>query len=298
MALTRIRAFRRTSAVIADYVSLTKPRIVVVLMLTAYGAMTVASGGVPSPWLSIVTLLGLGLAAGGAHAVNMWYDRDIDPLMARTRNRPIPAGRIQPRVSLAMGLVMAAVAAILLVVTVDWLTAALTVAGFLYYVVIYTMTLKRRTAQNIVIGGAAGAFPPLVGWAAVTHQLAWPAWMMFLIIFLWTPPHFWSLALFRAEDYRRAHVPMMPVAHGEQATKRQSVVYAGLTLLATLGLAYAHLGWVYVVIAGSLALAFFGANVRLLKEKLPDVRWAKRTFGLSVLFMSGLVIAIVVGTLV
>ncbi len=235
------------------------------------------------------------MAAGGAHAVNMWYDRDIDPLMERTRNRPIPAGRIQPRVSLAMGLSMGAVSTIILRASVNPLTAVLSLSGFLFYVLVYTFTLKRRTAQNIVIGGAAGAFPPLVGWAAVANHLSWTAWLMFLIIFLWTPPHFWSLALFRADDYRRARVPMMPVVRGEETTKRQSVLYAGLLVVATVMLTSARLGLVYLLIAGPLALAFFGANLRLLREKLPDVQWAKRTFALSVLFMSGVVVAMVLG---
>jgi protoheme IX farnesyltransferase len=278
---------RRVLALAADYVALGKPRIVLLLVLTSLCAMVVAAHGLPPIGRALLTLTGLALSAAGANAVNMWYDRDIDPLMARTRHRPLPAGRLRPGHALAFGVATQAVAIPLLAWAVNPQTAGLTLAGALYYVFVYTMWLKRRTPQNIVIGGAAGAFPPLVGWAAVRGGLAWPAWLMFLIVFLWTPPHFWSLALYRQDDYRRAGVPMMPVACGARRTKMETLAYTVLLVAASVALfATGAVGRWYLAAACALGLGFLVHAVALWRE--PDARfaWAKRTFHFSLLYLT------------
>lgn len=281
---TRVRG---ATAVLADYLSLCKPRIVALLLITGYCAMVVAHRGLPPLALTLWTLLGLGLSSGGANAVNMWYDRDIDPLMVRTRQRPVAAARLRPEHALIFGLACEVLSLALLGLAVNWLAALLALGGFVYYVGIYTMWLKRRTPQNIVIGGGAGAFPPLVGWAAVTGVIGVPAVLMFLIVFLWTPPHFWSLALYRQDDYRRAGIPMMPVARGEATTKRQALAYAVLLLLVSLLLYWTHtVGQVYLGVSAILGLGFIAYVLILLREHAPDVRWAKRTFRYSLIYLT------------
>ena len=274
--------------------ALTKPRIVALLLVTAFCAMVVAKDGLPPVWTTLATLLGLALSAGGANAVNMWYDRDIDRIMTRTRGRPLPAGRLAPQAALRFGIAAAGTAVVLLTTTVGWLAASMAAAGFVYYVFIYTMWLKRRTPQNIVIGGGAGAFPPLVGWAAVTGQVGLAAILMFLIIFLWTPPHFWSLALYKDEDYRRAGIPMMPVIHGWRSTKIQSAIYTVLLLGASLLLYLTgRVGIWYLAAATVLGIVFVAHTLRLLQEQAPQVRWAKRTFHFSLLYLTALFAAMV-----
>ncbi len=271
---------------VADLIALTKPRIMALLLFTGFSAMIVALGRLPSWHLTMYTLVGLGFSTGGAAALNMWYDRDIDQIMGRTKGRPIPAGRISPRVALAFGLLLEAAAVAILALAVNGLTAGLAFAGFIYYVGIYTMWLKRRTPQNIVIGGGAGAFPPLVGWAAVTGHVGLPAVLMFLIIFLWTPPHFWSLALYKNEDYVKAKVPMMPVVHGERPTKVQSLIYGVLLLGSSLLLFETHVvGRVYLGAAMALGIGFVLILIRLLRETAPDLDWAKRTFRYSLIYL-------------
>ncbi|MGH7709882.1 MAG: heme o synthase, partial [Gemmatimonadaceae bacterium] len=240
-----------TSTAVRDFVSLTKPRIISLLLVTTVAPMFVA--GTPS-WLTVaVVTLGGYLMAGGANAVNMYLDRDIDGSMARTRLRPIPGGRLTPPAVLAFGVALAAAATWLLAAFVNVLTAALALAGFYAYVFIYTRWLKRSTPQNIVIGGAAGAVPPLVGWAAVTGSLDLTAWYLFLIVFYWTPPHFWALALLKQRDYARAGVPMAPNVWGERETKDEMLWYACvLVALTLLPVAFAAFGWVYF--ASALAL--------------------------------------------
>jgi protoheme IX farnesyltransferase len=278
---------RRTAlAVLGDYVSLAKPRIVLLLLITCACAMVVAADGVPDVGVGLVTLLGLALSAGGANAINMWYDRDIDAVMARTQDRPVAAGRLPPRAALWAGIGGAGLAVAILL-TVNPLTAALALGGFVYYVFVYTMWLKRRTPLNIVIGGGAGAFPPLVGWAAVTGHVGLAAVLMFGIVFLWTPPHFWALALYRQEDYRRAGIPMMPISRGERTTKRQ-VVYYTVLLLVVSALLYTtgRVGAVYLAVAVLLGLGFIGYGVRLLREHPPEDLWAKRTFRYSLVYLA------------
>jgi protoheme IX farnesyltransferase len=279
-----------------DYVALTKPGIVLFLLLTALTGAMVAARGSPRPGAVVLTLLGLALTAGGANAVNMWYDRDIDPIMERTKRRPLPAGRLTPTEALTFGLVSGLAGTALLAAFVNREAALLAASGYLFYVLVYTFWLKRRTPQNIVIGGAAGAFPPLVGWAGVTGHVSLAAWIMFLIIFLWTPPHFWALALYKEGEYRRAGIPMMPVVRGDVATVRQSLVYSVALLLASLLLyATGAVGLPYLVTALVLGLGFVAIHVRLLTGGAPRGRTARQAFRLSLLYVLGLFAAMMVG---
>ncbi|MCL6594067.1 MAG: heme o synthase, partial [Alicyclobacillus sp.] len=256
------------------------------LLYTALAAMVVAQGGLP-PWhLMVATLGGLGLAAGGSAAINMWYDRDIDGVMERTAQRPLPAGLVQPRAVLLFGLALGVAGSAWLASAVNGLAAALTATGYVYYAVVYTILLKRRTPQNIVIGGGAGAFPPLVGWVAVTGHLALPAWLMFAVIFLWTPSHFWGLALFRQTDYERASVPMLPVVRGVRHTIRQMSLYAGLLTVAALALtpAVQH-RTAYLLLALLLHTAFAACHVCLWRSQADPRSWAQRTFFASLVYL-------------
>ncbi len=223
----RVGLAPRTFQLLSDYLELTKPKVQSLLLLTTIATMYVA--GDPSPGLVALTCLGGYLSAGGAGAVNHWYDRDIDKLMSRTANRPIPSGRVAPRSALLFGCALAALSILELSLTVNPLAAALSFSGFLGYVFVYTVWLKRRTPQNIVIGGAAGAVPPLVGWAAVTGSVSGTAVILFFIVFFWTPPHFWALSLLMKDEYRKVGVPMLPVVRGEAETRHQILLYSILT---------------------------------------------------------------------
>lgn len=275
-----------------DFVSLTKPRIISLLLVTTIAPMYVA--GTPS-WIK-VALVALGgyLMAGGANAVNMYLDRDIDETMARTRLRPIPSGRLAPAAVLAFGVALAAAATWLLAAFVNVLTAALALGGFYSYVFVYTRWLKRTTPQNIVIGGAAGAFPPLVGWAAVTGTLDLTAWYLFLIVFYWTPPHFWALALLKQRDYARAGVPMAPNVWGERETKDEMLWYACiLVALTVLPVAFAAFGWVYLAATLALdALLLHGVwRVRRARE-WTEAAW--KLYKFSLLYLALLFVAMVI----
>ncbi len=263
-----------------------KPRINALLLFSAFCAMVAARHGVPPLRPTLVGLLGLGLACAGAAMVNMWFDRDIDRVMERTQNRPLPQGEMAPSIALVAGLVLGLVGFVTLDVGVGPLTAWLTVAGYLYYAVIYTMWLKRRTPQNIVIGGGAGAIPSFVGWAAVTGHLAPLAWLLFLIVFLWTPSHFWGLALYRSEDYRRASVPMMPVVRGARTTIAQMLFYA--FVLAGVDLAVSHFvvhPGLYLAVASALNAWFVAVHIRLALARSQIAFWAKRTFLASLVYL-------------
>jgi protoheme IX farnesyltransferase len=269
--------------VLADYVTLTKPRVQLLLLLTTVTTMYVA--GDPSLSLIALTLLGGSLSAGGAGAVNHWFDRDIDAQMARTATRPVPSGRIAPRAALAFGLVLAALSFLLLSLTVNLLSACLALAGFLGYVFVYTVWLKRRTPQNIVIGGAAGAVPPLVGWSAVTGTLDPAALYLFAIVFYWTPPHFWALSLLMKDEYARVGVPMMPVVHGERETRRQILLYTGLLVVLTLlPVAFGFFGAIYGAVALALGGAFLVLAVRL--QRRADRASALRTYLFSLGYLA------------
>jgi heme o synthase len=249
-----------------DYLSLTKPRIIVLLVLTEVATMVIAQRGLPSLRLVLWAALGGALAAGGSGAINCWYDRDIDRVMARTCSRPLPSGRILPWQALTFGASLIAASVLVFAIGVNALAAALALGGGMFYVFIYTMILKRTTPLNIVIGGAAGAFPPLVAWAAVRGTLEWPALALFTIVFLWTPPHFWSLALLLRDDYREAHVPMLPLLIGARRTHRRILAYV-VVLVATSLLPGLMLGLGYaigtgVLGAGYLALALWARAQR------------------------------------
>jgi protoheme IX farnesyltransferase len=277
-------------------VALTKPRIIVLLLLTTATTMIVAAGG-PVAWtLAVYTLLGGALAAGAANAINCYWDRDIDAIMARTRCRPIPARRVAPGRALAFGAALALASVLVLGLAVNWLAAGLAFAGIAYYIGIYTMWLKRTSAQNIVIGGAAGAIPPLVGWAAVRGDLSLPALLLFAVIFLWTPPHFWALALNRTADYRAARIPMLPVIHGEGETIRQMMLYTIALVASTLLLAgVGVLGRVYLVSAVALAVPFVWLLARLGRHG--SDRAAPALFGYSIVYLGLLFVAMAVDRL-
>ncbi len=255
----------RTRQLVSDYVELTKPKVQSLLLLTTIATMYVA--GDPSVGLVALTCLGGYLSAGGAGAVNHWFDRDIDAQMKRTASRPIPAGRVAPRAALIYGCTLALLSLLLLSVTVNPLAAALSFSGFLGYVLVYTVWLKRRTPQNIVIGGAAGAVPPLVGWAAVTGSVSGTAVILFFIVFFWTPPHFWALSLLMKEEYAKVGVPMLPVVRGEEETRRQILLYSILLYAVTqLPFCAGGFGAIYLVASLVLGLGFIAGAVRLYRR--------------------------------
>ncbi|MEA2437710.1 MAG: heme o synthase [Thermoleophilaceae bacterium] len=263
----------RARTVLRDYLTLTKPKVQSLLLFTTVTTMYVA--GTPSLGLVLLTCLGGALSAGGAGAVNHYVDRDIDAMMSRTRSRPVPAGRISPRAALAFGVALQVASFLLLSLTVNVLAASLALSGFLGYVFVYTLWLKRSTPQNIVIGGAAGAVPPLVAWAATTGSLSWNAVYLFAIVFYWTPPHFWALSLLMKDEYAKAGVPMMPVVRGEAETRRQIVLYTGLLFLVTqLPVCGGLLGAFYMVVAAALSAVFgFGAlALQRSRERRPALR--------------------------
>jgi protoheme IX farnesyltransferase len=256
---------------VRDYVALTKPRIMTLLLLTGLCGMVVGARGLPPLWLVAATMVGLGLACGGASALNHVLDADIDRLMGkRTSSRPVAAGRVSAPYALEFGLALSALSFVLLAGVVNVLTAILALAGNLFYVLVYTRLLKRSTPQNIVIGGAAGAVPPLVGWAAATGNLTLPALVLFAVVFLWTPPHFWALALLIKRDYAAAGVPMLPVVRGEDETAKQIVLYTGALVAFTLAPAlWGQFGLLYLVAAGTLGGGFLWLAWKLRRERTP-----------------------------
>jgi len=267
---------------IGDYVALTKPRIIELLLVTTVPTMIVAERGLPSPWLIAATVAGGTLAAGGANAVNMYVDRDIDKLMARTRNRPIPSGRVAPRSALTFAVTIEVAAFAFLWATVNLLSAVLAVAACLFYVFVYTLWLKRTSKSNIVIGGAAGAAPVLIGWSAVTNSLDWAPVVLFAVIFVWTPPHFWALAIRYREDYVRVEVPMLPVVASLRTTAVRILLYTvllwGLTLLFA---PVAGAGALYVGAALVLGAAFTWYAARLLRDTTPQLAMSVFTWSIS-----------------
>ena len=262
---SRVGLAPRTRQLLSDYAELTKPKVQSLLLLTTIATMYVA--GDPSPLLVFYTCLGGYLSAGGAGAVNHWFDRDIDAQMARTANRPVPSGRVAPRAALAFGCTLACLSLIELSIAVNPLAAALSFSGFLGYVFVYTVWLKRRTPQNIVIGGAAGAVPPLVGWAAVTGSVSGTAVILFFIVFFWTPPHFWALSLLMKGEYEKVNVPMLPVVRGEAETRRQILLYSVLLYAVTqLPFCAGGMGTIYLVASLTLGLGFIAGAVRLYRR--------------------------------
>ena len=275
------------------YVALTKPRIIELLLITTLPTMIVAQRGLPPVWLMLATLLGGALAAGGANAINMFVDRDIDKLMHRTRKRPLVTGAVTPRNALTFAISLEVVAFVELWAWVNLLSAVLAISATLFYVFVYTLWLKRTSSQNIVIGGAAGAVPVLVGWAAVTDSLSWTPIVMFAIIFVWTPPHFWALAVKYKEDYQAAHIPMLPAVASFKRTAQEILVYSVILVGVSLLLAWvASLGPVYVVSASVLGLGFIGLAVRLWRRATPKA--AMQLFSYSITYLTLLFVCMAV----
>jgi len=286
---------RTDSPVYKTYIELMKLRIIELLLITTLPAMIAAAGGWPGWWLVFATLFGGTLSSAGANAINQAIDRDIDRLMSRTKSRPLPTDRVSTRAVVGFGVALGAAGFVWLWVTTNLLAANLSTAGLLFYVFVYSLLLKRKTTQNIVIGGAAGAVPALVGWAAVTGTVALPAWIMFAIVFFWTPPHFWALAIRYREDYERAEIPMLPVVVGEKRAMDHMVAYT-VTLVGTTLLLYATgpVGWIYLTVATVAGLGFL-VGTWMLRDH-PEA--AMKYFGYSNVYLSIIFIAIAVDVLV
>ena len=275
-----------------DYVALLKPRVMSLVVLTGLVGLYLAPGAI-HPVIAALAVICIAVGAGASGAINMWFDRDIDAVMARTRGRPIPAGRVDPESALVFGVILAVFAVMLMALTVNWAAGALLALTIVFYVFVYTMWLKRRTPQNIVIGGAAGAFPPMIGWAAVTGDVSL---VLFLLIFMWTPPHFWALSLYRDADYARAGVPMLPVVAGRRETKKQILVYTALLApLALVPVAIGLAGWLYGAAAAVLSLWFLQAAVAVWRTGDDDGESdgaARRMFLISLAHLFGLFAAL------
>jgi protoheme IX farnesyltransferase len=286
------------AADLRDYVTLTKPRVMSLLLLTGGAAVFVGAGGVPAVGTFVATMIGLALACGGAAALNHYYDRDIDKLMgSRTAGRPVASGRVSPERALEFGIALSALSFVLLDSLVNLPTALLALAGNLFYVLVYTRWLKRSTPQNIVIGGAAGAVPPLVGYTAAAGHLGWAALAMFGIVFLWTPPHFWALALMIREHYEKANIPMLPVVAGDRATARQILWYTAALVVATLvPVAFGVFGLVYGVSALVLGLVFTAFAVSLWRQTTRPQ--AVKLFHFSMLYLALLFVAMALDAVV
>lgn len=292
-------------ATAADYVNLMKPRIMMLVVFTGFAGLVAASsmtGIAMHPAMAAIATLAVALGSGAAGAINMWYDADIDSEMTRTATRPIPSGAVPRDEALAMGLIMSGVSVMLMWLASNWLAAGLLAFSIFYYGVIYTMWLKRATPHNIVIGGGAGAFPPVIGWAAVTGNMPLDAWILFGIIFLWTPPHFWALSLLAHKEYAKVSVPMLPVTHGAKVTRTQIVIYTlVLVPFSLLPLATGLGGWIYGAAATGLGLTFIAYTLRLARSNAgdanaagPDMKLAKGTFVFSILYLFALFGAVLV----
>ncbi len=278
---------RLSEATAGDYFALLKPRVMSLVVFTAIVGL-VAAPGTMNPFIAIIAIVAIAVGAGASGALNMWYDADIDNLMSRTSKRPVPLGRVLPGEALAFGLVLSALSVLTLGVLVNWLSASLLAFTIFFYAVIYTMWLKRSTPQNIVIGGAAGAIPPVIGWAAATGTVSLESVILFLVIFLWTPPHFWALALFKAGDYGRAGIPMMPNVAGELSTRRQMFVYALiLAPLAVLPAVLGYVSWGYGIAAAALGAGFVWKTWAVLAMSSDDkvMRPAKQLFAYSIVYL-------------
>ena len=272
-------------ATVGDYIALMKPRVMSLVVFTALVGLAVAPGSL-HPVAAFTALLCIAVGAGAAGALNMWYDADVDALMTRTARRPVPMGRVRPGEALAFGLTLGSFAVVTLGLLVSWVASALLAFTIFFYVVIYTIWLKRSTPQNIVIGGAAGAVPPMIGWAAVTGSLSFEPVLLFLIIFFWTPPHFWALALYRTEDYARARIPMLPVVSGDASTRRQIMFYT--LILVPLGVAPWALGYtgalygVTAIVTGAIMVVL---GWQVFRESRPAERASRNLFAFSILYL-------------
>ena len=277
---------------VGDYYALLKPRVMSLVVFSGFAGMWVAPGfNILHPLLAAVAMLCLAVGAGAAGAINMWYERDIDSLMHRTKGRPLPMGRMEPAEALGFAVVLSILAVLTMGLALNWVAAGLLALANLYYVFVYTIWLKRRTPQNIVIGGAAGAFPPMIGWAAVTGDISMYPIILFLIIFFWTPPHFWALSLFANADYKRANIPMLPVVAGEKATKIQMIAYTLILLpLAVAPTLLGYARWEYGVIACALSAFFIFTALRVMADKTH--KSAKLMFGYSIFYLFALFLAL------
>ncbi|HET9089677.1 MAG TPA: heme o synthase [Acidimicrobiales bacterium] len=293
---------RSTSDVVKGYVALTKPRIIELLLVTTVPTMVVAANGIPSLWLIVTTLIGGTLAAGGANAFNMVIDRDIDAVMQRTKRRPLVTGVMTPRAATVFAAALEIVSFAVLSTWVNPLSAWLALSATAFYVFVYTMWLKRRSKQNIVIGGAAGAVPVLVGWAAVTNSLTWTPVLLFAVIFIWTPPHFWALAVRYRDDYEAANVPMMPVVASLRRTTLEILVYSVVLWAITMLIGpFAHLGWIYALASTVLGGLFSFYALRLYRHAASnkaDVAEAMRLFHFSITYLTALFVFMAVDVLV
>lgn len=288
-----------SEAGVHDYVALLKPRVMSLVVFTALVGLMLAPGGV-HPVLAITSILCIAVGAGASGALNMWYDRDIDALMSRTALRPIPQGRVTPQEALAFGMTLAFFSVMVLGILVNWIAASLLAFTIFFYVVVYTMWLKRSTAQNIVIGGAAGALPPVVAWAAATGSLAVEPVLLFLIIFFWTPPHFWALALFRTDDYARAQVPMLPVVAGADATRLQILLYTILLVAVAAApwpLGYFGAGYGVVSLALGAWMLWLAIDVYRVRTGRGALRGPRRLFGFSIIYLFALFATLLVEAL-
>ena len=286
-ALAEDGDFRLSEASARDYFELLKPRVMSLVVFTAFAGLVLAPDHI-NPVLGLIAILCIAVGAGASGALNMWYDADIDAVMSRTAKRPIPAGRIMPKEALAFGLVLSCFSVTILGLAVNWLSAFILAFTIFFYVVIYTMWLKRSTPQNIVIGGAAGAFPPMIGWACVTNSVTIESTVLFLIIFLWTPAHFWALALFKMRDYEAVGVPMLPNVSGERTTKHQIVAYAVLTAICAVlptFLGFASVG--YGMVAAVLGAVFIYCSIAVWRMPDGDLKMipAKKLFGFSIFYL-------------
>jgi protoheme IX farnesyltransferase len=286
-----------SNASVGDYVALLKPRVMSLVVFTALTGLAMAPGHV-HPVIAFASLLAIAVGAGASGALNMWYDADIDAMMSRTRRRPIPAGRVRPDEALTFGLVLAGGSVVVLGLVANAAAAALLAFTIFFYVVVYTMWLKRRTPQNIVVGGAAGALPPVVAWAAATGTVSFESLVLFAIIFMWTPPHFWALALFKSDDYVRAGIPMLPVVSGLAETRRQILLYTlALVPIGTLPwfLGFATIVYALMSAAGGLAMLVLALRIWLLPS---DRKAPKQLFGVSILYLFALFATLLGETLV
>ena len=291
---------RISEATSGDYLALLKPRVMSLVVFTAFVGLVTAQVQV-NPFIAVFAILAIAVGAGASGALNMWYDADIDAVMSRTASRPVPSGRVLPGEALGFGLVLSAFSVMTLGLVANWLAASLLAFTIFFYSVVYTMWLKRWTPQNIVIGGAAGAFPPMIGWAAATGQISLESFVQFLIIFLWTPPHFWALALFKSADYERAGVPMLPNVAGARSTKRQIFVYT--LLVAVAGVApslLGHASLAYGLVAALLGAGFVGYAWTVLRMPEDDaaMRPAKALFGYSLLYLFAIFAALLIDSVV
>jgi protoheme IX farnesyltransferase len=287
--------FITNEASVSDYFALLKPKVMSLVVFTGFAGLWVAPGVENlHPFLAIIAILCLAINAGAAGAINMWFDRDIDAVMKRTENRPLPTGKIAPDEALSFGIILSLFSVMMMGMALNWMAAGILAFANLFYVVVYTIWLKRRTPQNIVIGGAAGAFPPMIGWAAVTGDITFASLALFAIIFMWTPPHFWALALFANEDYKRAKVPMLPVTHGETHTKWQMLIYTLLLFPLTLSPYFLGIANSFYLVSAIILSGFFiYTSISVLFDNTH--KSARLMFGYSVFYLFAIFLALIIG---